>query len=425
MRDYQTKQNKGGLPDTINAERFGAGEFNSIAVENEQAVSYTKQTLAIADGTSETSDQLAKALFINGASATTWQDNGAVNAYALTPATGATGLRTPEGYPHFEGGMVVFLPGVTNTGPSTVKIGQTTGSYLGAKKILYPTGGTLNAGDMTSSKYQLAIYNGTADGGAGAFIWMGTLSTGATTIAELPRGYIDGYTMSNSAGDIDHDITVSIGTCRDSTDLVNMPKTFALTKRIDFAWTVGNGGGGMLSGAVATNTWYTMYAMKRDSDGNVDFGFDPNSATPTLPSGYTYFRRIGAVLTDASANIYEFIQKGDTFIWETPIIDYYLAAAGTGRHTVTMRSPPGVNCTLKVIGGTNAATSIWFGNPDVSNVTPVSGTTPPGAIFSSGLDAGVYLHATTNTSSQIGYKSSANANTTYITHHYVDRRGKE
>ena len=39
MRDYQTKANQGALPDSITAEKLGAGEANSTLTESKTAVS--------------------------------------------------------------------------------------------------------------------------------------------------------------------------------------------------------------------------------------------------------------------------------------------------------------------------------------------------------------------------------------------------
>lgn len=142
MRDYQTKSNKGALPDTITATRWGAGEFNSLAGENETAVSSSGQTLAPADGTAEVPDQLARALAIYGAGGAEYHiDTGAVNAYVLAPVSPR---KSPSSY--FDGFTVSFEPVSDNTGPATVNV-----AALGVKAVVDLSDDALIGGEITQT----------------------------------------------------------------------------------------------------------------------------------------------------------------------------------------------------------------------------------------------------------------------------------
>lgn len=142
MRDFQTKSNAGGVADSINAERFGAGEFNAMAVELENAVESSDQTLAPADGTGEVSTQLAMALAIYGAGGAQYMlDTGAADAYVLNPVSPK---EAPPSY--FDGFTVTFVPGNVNTGASTVNVNS-----IGAKSITMPDGTALSAGIISES----------------------------------------------------------------------------------------------------------------------------------------------------------------------------------------------------------------------------------------------------------------------------------
>lgn len=142
MRDYQSKANKGGVADSINAEYFGAGEFNSIAVELENAVSTSDQTLAPADGTGEVLTQLAMALAIYGAGGAAYHlDTGAVNAYVLNPVSPK---ESPPDY--FDGFTVSFMPGTPNTGASTVNV-----NAIGLKSITLIDGSALTGGEINGN----------------------------------------------------------------------------------------------------------------------------------------------------------------------------------------------------------------------------------------------------------------------------------
>lgn len=142
MRDYQTKANKGGVADSINAERFGAGEFNSIAVELENAVESSDQTLAPSDGTGEVSTQLAMAHAIYGAGGAAFhKDTGAVNAYVLNPVSPK---KSPPAY--FDGFTITFIPGNANTGASTVNVNS-----IGSKSITTIDGAALSGGEINGN----------------------------------------------------------------------------------------------------------------------------------------------------------------------------------------------------------------------------------------------------------------------------------
>ena len=119
MRDFQTKSNSGGGADSIIATNHGAGEFNSLAVENEGACTSAGLTLANAAGAGEDSTQLAQALSIYGAGGAEYHIDTSVtpNLYTLNPLAPR---QSPTAY--FDGFTVSFEPGNINTGASTVNV---------------------------------------------------------------------------------------------------------------------------------------------------------------------------------------------------------------------------------------------------------------------------------------------------------------
>jgi hypothetical protein len=124
-------------------------------------------------------------------------------------------------------------------------------------------------------------------------------------------------TVANGA-DADHDINFRVGKITDSTGLrpiISAP----ITKRLDAAWAVGIASGGLFSGTISADTTYHCFLIVRDSDGLVDAGFDVDPAAANIPTGYTTFRRIASIYTDASANIVQFFQRGDRFTLKTRV----------------------------------------------------------------------------------------------------------
>lgn len=109
-----------------------AAEYNDHKNELQGGVTYSGQTLS-----SIKLNQQAQALFINGVAAASFQDNSAIaNSIELTPVTGASGMQVAESYTLLNGAIVEIDRAIANTSTTvTVNIGQTTGTYLGAKSL--------------------------------------------------------------------------------------------------------------------------------------------------------------------------------------------------------------------------------------------------------------------------------------------------
>ena len=194
MRDYQTKSNVGGVPDSITITKLGAGEANSVLTENENAVKRAGLTLAPADGTGEDTTQLAQSLFIHAVKAQQFQDGGSANTYELTPISGSSGVLLPGGYGTLDGARIWFKPGAANTGPSTVNIGQTSGTLLGAKALLTAGGAALSGGELQANVDVEVIYSSSADGGSGGWL----LASANSEATETTRGIVEKATAAEA-----------------------------------------------------------------------------------------------------------------------------------------------------------------------------------------------------------------------------------
>jgi hypothetical protein len=125
-----------------------------------------------------------------------------------------------------------------------------------------------------------------------------------------PDDYITGMSLSLDT-DTDHDINITAGLCKDSANAAILQASSEMTKQIDATWAAGDDVGGMFTGSVGNNTIYHIFAIKKDSDGSVDYGFDTDPDCANIPTGYTEYRWIGWVLTDGSANILGFKVLGE------------------------------------------------------------------------------------------------------------------
>lgn len=240
-------------------------------------------------------------------------------------------------------------------------------------------------------------------------------------------------TISNNVTDATNDIDFSAGYAF-STDATNWPMVgSALTKQLDAAWSVGNNAGGRMSAAAIANTTYHCFQIRRPDTGVVDYGFDVSATAPTLPTNYTQFRRIGA-LVRVGGVIKPFVQNGNLFMFKNPSTDVNVTNPGTAAVTRTLTVPLGipVRAQLNVGYGTAAASD----NPGSIYISDLSLTdlAPSGAVASSvliydtnaGIPAGgAQVQVMTNTSAQVRSRlqfSGAGTSFQILTNGWIDDR---
>ena len=239
-----------------------------------------------------------------------------------------------------------------------------------------------------------------------------TLTTNLNTVDARTTSFgdIGGLYISNNGTDAEHDVDISIGRCRDAGDTVAISLTSATSKRIDGTWVAGSGNGGLASGvSLSADTWYAFHVI-RASNGTVDAGFDNSSTATNLlaDSGYTTYRRIGWVKTDASSNILAFKRVADWYYWGTvPDLDYNNSNPGTSAVTVTLTTPPAEHMARIRVLHTNTQGFV-ISSPDVTDQEPSSSAAP---LQSARVPAGgiwsVELDVPTNSSSQIRYHAQS------------------
>lgn len=242
------------------------------------------------------------------------------------------------------------------------------------------------------------------------------------------RNFIDGLILST--GGSSATFSIAAGTAMDSTNAYLMATT-ALSKTTA-AWAAGSGVGSLDTGAIAANTWYYPYLIKNVSTGVVDVLISLSTTTPTMPTGYTVNRRIGALLTDGSSNWKKFIQTNDDFLWDTAIADISNLTTLDTTATALTLSVPRLNVLARFQGdflsSIGANSTLLFSSPLQS--AQLSGT-PVGnwSLCTSAANAFIanVFEIRTNTSAQImAIAGQATGNTLYIiTRGWIDRRGKD
>lgn len=329
------------------------------------------------------------------------------------------------------GGAVVYVQ-------DTAPVGSLPGSlwWESDTGLLY-----INYNDGDSTQWVMAMPVADATRYAVRFDMAQTLTAAQKTQARANtatplRGWLAGLMLSTAGSSAT--FGVAAGEAADSTtsDLMQLASAFTKTTA---AWAVGSGVGALDTGAIAVNTWYHVYLIKRLDTGVVDVLVSLNATAPTLPASYTLFRRIGSMRTNASSQWGKFIQDGDTFAWDVPVVDVAVANPGTSATSRTLTTPTGVRNEALITAWVNGTAQTDL--PGAILVTDLSSAdTAP--ISTSALTFAVYVATTpivslqmggpvrvfTNTASQIRTRlqiSAAGTQFNIFTNGWIDRRGRD
>ena len=203
---------------------------------------------------------------------------GTAPAFTLTPSPAVTSLAEPMGF------EVKFAANGT-AGSNTLNV-----SGLGAVALKqYDSTGALVDGVIKSGQIAKVHYNGTywvilnslpsAGGGNAGYSDFKASCTGASAVITMTAARV---TVRNASGS--------------SVELSNVSETLTTTS---------TGAGGMdVADSLAASTWYYFYLIYNPATGDTSSLASLSASSPTLPSGYTHYRRMGALRTDATANKY-------------------------------------------------------------------------------------------------------------------------
>lgn len=214
-------------------------------------------------------------------------------------------------------------------------------------------------------------------------------------------GLINGLLISNNTTDPTNDIDIAAGYARDATNTVNMILASAITKRLDAAWAVGTGNGGLDTGAIA-NTTYHLWLIKRSDTGVVDVLFSASASSPTMPANYDYKVYLWPIMRVSGA-IRTFTQTGNEFRYNAQVYDINVTNIGTSAVTRTLSFPTGIitRGIMYVIAYPGAGASLYGLITALSQDDEVP--SPAKMNFGTNITAyhGAELTITTNTAAQI------------------------
>jgi hypothetical protein len=403
-----------GTSMTVNVDKVGGtGTFNAW-------------TLNIAGQPGTPQGQQQRFIFTAVAGQTTFSgadDNGATLAY------------TPGSVEVADNGFWVPYPDYTATDGTSLVLSSPSKAgdkvYLFALSAFNPAdtlAKSANGGDIQDKPGFLNTVSALGFGAAQSLT--GPQQNQVQKNAGLPaimRSYLAGLTLSTAGGS--GTFGVATGVAADSTNVDMLTLAAAFTKT-NGNWVAGIGNGSIDVGTAVPSTWYHVFLIKNLTTQAVDVLTSLSATAPTLPSGYTLFRRIGSLRTNGSNQWTAFTQNGDEFLWTTPVNDVNSFPTSAALSVFTLSVPTGVKVSAKFIGliaygsGTNVQTV--FSSPDA----PYTSSQVPGFyhcfVTAQEPQAAADLTIRTNTSAQVINSSSGAGGSVFVgTSGWIDRRGKD
>jgi hypothetical protein len=231
---------------------------------------------------------------------------------------------------------------------------------------------------------------------------------------QLPQGFLFGLTIENNGGSPLDTLDINIGRCRSSDNTSDLVLSALMTKYANTAWNQGTNEGGLDAGSIGANQTWHVYVISNSSI--VDVIFSQNGISPTLPSGYNLYRRIGSFTTNASAQVRQFSQIGNRFFYtERPTVSQSGIALGIGGNLIALNGIPNDLRVKPIISSQITAAVAWAFYESISTYPstqiPGANNTAANTYLRQGQAAamvGAYsLEVYTNTVRQIGIEVSA------------------
>lgn len=286
---------------------------------------------------------------------------------------------------------------------------------------VYVNGFMLNKGDYTATSTTSVTLGTAANAGDLVTIvaYMATTLTNLTSaFAAMQKGYIFGLTLSTAGSSTTFAVAAGVAVDSLGTDFMSAASSMSKTTS---AWAAGTGNGSLDTGAIAANTWYHVHQIKNLSSGAVDYLVSLSPTAPTMPAGYTIFRRIGSMKTNGSSQWLGFTQVGDEFIWSAGTTDN--STSRTSATLITLSVPTGIIVTALMNVLTNG--SAGYGSVYPADLTSYSGMFVSGTHNATVTQYGDFLQLRTNTSAQVYVQDSSASHTTNIyTYGWIDTRGR-
>lgn len=274
---------------------------------------------------------------------------------------------------------------------------------------------TLGAVGLTGNENVAGVKTFTSKPVLPATVPTGNEAASAAYVVAASKSLIHGLTYANNGTDATNDIDIATGGAMSDDGTYFMTLGSAITKRIDAAWAVGTGNGGLMSAAALTNQVYGIWLIARSDTGVVDVGFDASLTAPTMPTDYDKKRLIGWIQRVGGAlrtvTVVELDGGGIRMQHTTPTLEVDSTALTTSRLLSALPSAPlGIKAkvSIRISLGDAGGAVVIVQSPDEADAAP-SGSAAPGytANIAAGVGIGATVDVLTNTSGQIAARASA------------------
>lgn len=252
------------------------------------------------------------------------------NTIALTPAANSP---TISAYTSRSPIFGFVASGTTSTSPVTANI-----SGVGAKSIYKANGAALIGSNdfVTGSIYYIA-YDSTLNSGAGGFVVINPGSTAAAA-GSIQGNFKNLFISNTSVANAQTHIQITADAVSVSDGATSFNSLLTVSLNINSAT---SGANGIDTGSIANTTWYAVYVIFNPSTLTTAGLISTSFSSPSLPSGYTQFARVGSARTDGSAHFINFMQRGrrvsylvGTFNGSSLAASQSMAAGASGSVTV-------------------------------------------------------------------------------------------
>jgi len=213
------------------------------------------------------------------------------NTITLTPNTN---YYLPTSYTNAQ--QASFKAVATSSGAVTLQIGG-----LGLINLYTAAGVQANSGDVVLNSHYAVQYWGDLNSGAGGFI---ILNATVTSIAQPVQGSEKNVSISVTANT---QVVVQADACI----VQNASGGTARVTTVNVTVSAGtSGANGLDTGTFTGPNWYAVFIIYNAGASTIAGLISLSASSPTLPSGYTYFARVGWVRADSNPYFYRTLQFG-------------------------------------------------------------------------------------------------------------------
>lgn len=209
---------------------------------------------------------------------------------------------TDAGFNGTDGSVIQFIPVFTNSGATTLNP-----SSFGAISIVKDTitGAVALTGGEIVANSPSNVISVVYSASQANFHLLNLVNSQAATTPQTLCG-ATGLKITNDSGTPNSKIDITAGQVTLTTAGGQVVSRTNVSLIVNFTL---NGANGLDTGSLAASTWYYVYVIDNGA-GAAALG-SLSATAPTLPSGYSYKCRLGAVQTDGSSNFFRTLQLGN------------------------------------------------------------------------------------------------------------------